>query len=107
MGAFNKLKTDIKCENCSHLFAVNIQFKFGDTWQYEMVIGDEIKWGGNDKGEPGNATVMVYGMAEDANCRECGFANQEEFDILIKDNVISKVSTMASIDKYIDDNWYS
>jgi len=75
-----------------------------------MVIGNEIKWGGNDNGEPGNSIVMVYGIAENNICSHCGFENEEEFNIMIKDNVISTVSPIDSIEKYIEANdcgWYA
>lgn len=109
MGSFNRLITKIVCSNCKGEFEAAIQFKFGHTWQMQHVLGDEIKWGGNDNGESGNAVVMVYGIAENNICSSCGFANKEEFDILIKDNVISRVSTMVSVDKYNEasnDNFY-
>ena len=92
---------------CKREFETTIQFKFGDTWQYNMIIGDEIKWGCNDNGEPGNSIVMVYGIAENNICSHCGFENEEEFDIMIKDNVISKISPISNTDKYIEENGYS
>ena len=110
VGLFNRLITAVKCSNCKREVETAIQFKFGDTWQYNMVIGNEIKWGGNDNGEPGNSIVMVYGIAENNICSHCGFENEEEFNIMIKDNVISTVSPIDSIEKYIEANdcgWYA
>jgi hypothetical protein len=58
MGAFNILVIQIQCKVCQHLLKGNLQFKFGDTWQHQYLIGDKIKWGKNDIGKPGQASRL-------------------------------------------------
>ena len=45
MGAFNTLKAVATCPRCRATVAIQIQFKYGDTWQYEYAIGDSLRWG--------------------------------------------------------------
>ena len=47
-----------------------VQFKYGDCWQHEYVLGETIGWGGNDVGRPGRRRVVVSGAGE--SCPRCG-----------------------------------
>ncbi|MGH9155738.1 MAG: hypothetical protein ACRD1K_07905 [Acidimicrobiales bacterium] len=73
-----------KCPNCGETSEKRIQFAYGDTWQLEYQVGERLGWGGNDKGVPGAARVIVRGFAED--CADCG--SGEEFDILVENDVL-------------------
>lgn len=96
MGAFNTLTTELQCQNCTMGFDARIQFKFGDKWQYEYLIGDKIKWGGNDEGIHDLKNVKVYGILENDVCTTCGHKNPEVFDIYLSHDVIKEVRAMPN-----------
>jgi hypothetical protein len=100
MGTFNILKTNMQCVNCKDTFEISVQFRFSDTWQHEYSIGNELKWGGNDIGRTGNPIVEVYGIAANNICPHCKFVNQEEFDVIIKNNIIVRIMPIKDIDNY-------
>jgi phage FluMu protein Com len=85
MGAFNTLKASTLCPQCKTLVPLKFQFKFGDTWQYEYVIGDILSWGGNDYGKSGLSEVMVQAFSEECpNCKsESEYIIHVESDVLI------------------------
>lgn len=89
MGAFNVVRLELECPRCRSLVDVSVQFKYGDTWQHEYAIGDELRWGGNDVGVPGRKLVAVDGVAE-SPCPGCG---QSEWDlyVFVDDGKISRV----------------
>lgn len=100
MGAFNILHTTIKCINCGNDFKGKVQFKFGNTWQFNYQVGDTVRWGGNDVGESDKPIVEVYGIAENSICPNCGYVNDEEFDIAIIDNIIQPPLKLKDITRY-------
>ena len=105
MGSFNILITEIECSNCEVKSPVRIQFKFGNTWQLHYKIGDAITWGGNDIGNPNLTNVKAYGIAESTICPSCNEDRiPEEYDVFIKDNVITGVAPMKNIDDYLAGN---
>jgi len=100
MGLFNILNADVKCSNCDSQYRTKLQFKFGDTWQFEYNLGDTIKWGGNDKGIPNQPQVKVYGIVESRDCPLCGFVNAEEYEIVIQQNRIVSISILQDKTNY-------
>lgn len=102
MGAFNTLITDITCCNCKSIFNLKLQFKFGDTWQLEYRIGDHIKWGGNNIGEPNLPKVIVYGIAESSTCLTCGYTHSDEYDFLIKNDYIVQINPTKNLNRYFE-----
>lgn len=88
MSAYNSLQTDAPCSNCGITVPLEIQFKFGDTWQHVYHVGDTLRWGGNDIGEPGHAHVLVEGVA--GPCPQCG-ARYLEYDIVVERDAIRSV----------------
>jgi hypothetical protein len=100
MGAYNILIAKVQCQNCHCLYKGKVQFKFGDTWQLEYKIGDKIKWGGNDIGRPDLSKVKAYGIIESSVCPNCGYNNNDEYDIYIEDNIIMNVSPLSDIKDY-------
>ena len=64
MGAFNEVEGDAVCSHCGLNARFVVQFKYGDTWQLEYRLGDKLRWGGNDEGEPGLPRVVVEGIGE-------------------------------------------
>jgi len=108
MGAYNILKINAKCENCNVLFMDNIQFKFGDTWQNEYLIGEKIKWGGADIGVPGLNKVKVYGVSESYRCQVCGYLIAREYDIIIEKDIIENITPLTNLEDYnFDEGNYS
>ena len=92
MGAFNVVSTSVRCPRCGSLVSVRIQFKFGDTSQHEYVLGDELRWGGNDVGLPGQGHVVVDGVSEEP-CPICGYVNEWNFYVHICYDVIERVAS--------------
>jgi hypothetical protein len=93
MGAFNTLVTDVQCSNCNNTYKGNIQFKYGDTWQFEYKLGDKLKWGGNDIGISGSPKVKVYGILHNDTCPICHQINlNEEFDIYVENDIITSIT---------------
>jgi hypothetical protein len=68
------------------------QFKYGDSWQHEYVIGMRLQWGGNDIGMPGRKHVVVDVVAE-GPCPCCGYDAEWGIVIHIKDDVIDSMQT--------------
>ncbi len=88
MGAFNTVVVELPCPVCENSAEFEIQFKYGNTWQFEYRIGNRIKWGGNEIGEPGHETVLVGGIGGPCSC--CGI-DTLEFDLVVKSDVIVDV----------------
>ncbi|WP_343745220.1 hypothetical protein [Chitinophaga sp.] len=83
MGAFNRLLLkELLCPACNALHDWIIQFKYGDCWQHDYVLQDELKWEGNDEGDPSARIVLVEGIAED-DCQAC---NEEVYARIFVDN---------------------
>lgn len=104
MGAYNVLKIDVQCINCDNVFEGRIQFKFGDTWQNVYSIGEKIKWGGADIGEPGYDKVKVYGVLEEDRCPICGIPLEYEYDIIIERDIIKYIIPLISLEDYSSDD---
>ena len=104
MAAYNILETEIKCNNCGNNTTIKLQFKFGDTWQFQYRINDKIRWGGNDIGIPNLSLVKVYGLAESEICTFCKHPNSNEYDIIIENDFIRGVNQMDSYECYLLNN---
>lgn len=97
MGAFNTLIAELHCPRCGQAFEDRVQFKYGDTWQFEYRLGDTLRWGGSDFGKPGAKKVVVDGCPENG-CPECGLgatAQRPFWDlyVMVLDDVLSAVET--------------
>jgi hypothetical protein len=90
MSAYNTvvLPGEQKCPHCGAVIRRRVQFKYGDTWQHDYMIGDRIKWGGNDIGKPARL-VTALGYPEE--CPVCGQGLDGVFDVVIRDGVIKDV----------------
>jgi hypothetical protein len=85
MGAFNVLQVRLRCLSCKEQVGLRLQFKYGDTWQLEYEVGDELRWGGNDIGKPGARRVVLDAPAEP--CPNCGFRG--DFEIFVQNGRIT------------------
>jgi hypothetical protein len=104
MSAYNILTATIQCTDCLHKNEVSIQFKFGDTWQHQYKLGDNVKWGGNDIGIPNLQAVKAYGVVESDRCDKCGYCLETAYDILIQHDVIMGVYPVKNIQEYDNDS---
>lgn len=89
MGAFNTVSTKQACPSCKKVNEVDVQFKYGDTWQFKYRIGDKLRWGGNDVGAPGAKRVVLDAVMED--CPSCG-APGRDCEVWIEEDRITAVS---------------
>ena len=88
MGAFNTLTTETICPVCNHKVIFDIQFKYGNTWQYQYKLGQKITWGGNDIGVPNKKKVLVEGIG--GPCSNCK-TDFLEFKKIISSDRITEV----------------
>jgi len=95
MSAFNSLLAEISCPVCKRPGLFTIQFKYGDTWQYEYHLGEMLEWGGNDYGEPRAGIVCVRGLG--GPCSNC-LTDDLPFVITIKDNQLMSVEPAVDND---------
>ncbi len=86
MGAFNIVRTRARCASCGRDSDQEIQFKYGDTWQHEYRLGDELKWEGNDRGIRDAKRVWIEGIGECPLCRAF-----PEFHVVLVDNRLDSV----------------
>jgi hypothetical protein len=89
MGAFNVLRAEATCPQCGNSPEVEVQFKYGSTWQREYAIGDVLSWGKNDIGEPTHERVVADGAA--GPCPSCGYDGDWDLDIFIERDRITRV----------------
>jgi len=89
MGAFNTLAVNTVCPVCERTADFEIQFKFGNTWQYHYEIGQRVRWGGNDIGTAGHKRVLVEGIG--GPCLYCG-TDDIGFDLVIEEDLIVGVN---------------
>lgn len=87
MSAFNTVIVRWR-DSANGNVEVRVQFKYGDTWQHEYRIGDELLWGGNDVGDRNAKKVVVDGVLEDSTE---GANLPEDFEVHIVNNRISDV----------------
>lgn len=87
MGAFNTLRCSRRCHSCGQDVELRLQFKYGDTWQYEYAIGDMLRWGGNDTGVPNAARVVLDAVSEP--CPSCGFS--DDFEVFVEYNELKYI----------------
>jgi hypothetical protein len=87
MSAYNTLVVNTKCCNCNEETRTRIQFRYGDTWDYEYQIGEDIRWGGNDIGNRNARRVVLDGASEP--CKICD--KVMDYLIFIENNVIKSV----------------
>lgn len=88
MGAFNTITGDAICPVCETMGRFDVQFKYGDTWQFHYAIGSKLRWGGNDIGTEGVKRVVVEAVG--GPCSKCG-ADLIDFDLLIEDDILVRI----------------
>ncbi|MGN6106757.1 MAG: hypothetical protein ACTHU0_16740 [Kofleriaceae bacterium] len=92
MGAFNVVvNVPATCPRCSTRSQTGVQFKYGSTWQYQYLIGETLRWGGNDIGRQGTPSIVADGEA-DSDCPVCGYEGTWPFYVFIDNDRIVGVS---------------
>jgi hypothetical protein len=98
MGAYNFVKSLQQCPNCGHTSEFSIQFKYGEVWQYEYVVGDRIVWGKVNVGAKNYKTVVVDGVGEECPiCRAFG----QDFEVWIEKSKIIRVVLASGMFDFI------
>jgi hypothetical protein len=87
VGAYNIVLVPWEDAKSGRKLTLRVQFKFGDTWQFEYRVGDRIRWGGNDIGPRDAKYVVVDGALEGDPPEDVS----EDFEIYIEDSVIKRV----------------
>ena len=73
MAAFNSVRQIVECPNCRSEVRVDVQFKYGNTWQLHYDIGDAaLNAGGNDIGNPDAIRVVIDAVGH-VSCPNCGY----------------------------------
>lgn len=83
MAAFNTVRARrlVRCPRCSDAGTINLQFAYGDTWQYQYELGDLLRWGGNDVGiRSESARVLAFPEP----CPVCGRDIEGEYVLEIE-----------------------
>jgi hypothetical protein len=86
MPAFNTVLWTAKCSACGRAVDREVQFRFGEVWQYDYVIGDRLEWGSGKR--PAGSRVLVDGYA--LPCPSCSF-ELGECEILVRDDMLEGV----------------
>jgi hypothetical protein len=104
MGAYNTLLAPVECLNCGREVSLELQFKFGNTWQHSYSLGDTLKWGGNVVGKPGCEKVLVEAVS--GPCPACGQEDME-YDVLVEKDRIEAVLPIGKIRPAPSQNGYT
>jgi hypothetical protein len=94
MGAYNTVSAKLVCLSCGLLVDVVAQFKYGNTWQLHYKVGEELQWGGNDVGEPGQRHVVVDGIVEQA-CPKCGTDKEWNVYVHVENDRIARIENAS------------
>lgn len=101
MGAFNVVRVHWYNPLTNEVSDIDVQFKYGDTWQYEYEIGDVLKWGGNDIGQK-NAKKAVVDGCLDALIAPPGVP--EDFEVYIVNGKIENVIAATGQFDFVNSN---
>ena len=99
MSAYNTVTFHWEDAKVKKEFDLQVQFKYGEVWQHKYAIGDKLKWGTNDTGDPLSKKVVVEGVLEGGKLTE---NMPEDFQIYIIDNKIKNVVPIYKFPKSND-----
>lgn len=86
----------IPCPRYGDTGLIDVQFAYGDTQQCRYLIGDQIRWGRNDVGEPGQGEVRILGTPE--YCRVCGMGIETEYVLVVENGKIVRYELATAKD---------
>ena len=87
MGIYNTLIVESVCPCCGGRATLKIQFRYGEVWDYTYFIDDEIRWGSENTGVPGEKMVVLDGVAE--ACELCD--ESSDYLIFLENDLIKYV----------------
>jgi hypothetical protein len=87
MGLFNTVTAIVDCPRCGSQREMDVQFFFGDLWNYRYRVGDQIRLG---DGQEWALRRRVVAQGTTHACPSCG-ASFLEFDIIIVNAVITAI----------------
>lgn len=105
MGAFNTVNCRLVCPSCKEAAEVTVQFKYGNTAQLNYGVGDRLRWGGNDIGEPGRKHVVIDSIVS-SQCPRCGFTDDWYVYVHIENDRISMIESEDGRYNFLDSDGY-
>ena len=103
MGAFNSLDMTIACPSCHEIASREIQFRYGAVWQYRYHLGDVLRWGRNDVGDPDAPDVDV-----DAWLCECPSCDHDgRIALYVRHNTLATVGSVDDVPQLAQLEWHS
>lgn len=101
MGIVNKLNVEWTEPQSKKVYNLKLQFQYAETWLYEYKIGDALKWGDNkyDEGDKTAKEVLIEAIVENEDLLK---EVPEDFEILIKDNIITDAWPLEDKKKYFN-----
>ena len=103
MDVYNTLIVNSKCFNCKQETQIKIQFRYGDTWDYEYKIGERMRWDGNNVGKEDVRKVVLDGVAEP--CKKCNIA-VDYLIFIINNEIKSFEKNNGQYNFYSTDDYY-
>lgn len=101
MGSFNSLDVTIACPSCQVIASREIQFRHGAVWQYRYHLGDELRWGRNDVGDPDAPDVVVDAwLCECPNCDHDG-----RIALYVRHNTLATVASDGDVPLLAELEW--
>ena len=88
MGLYSTIWAPLQCNCCGFESEVDVQFKYGNLWVHEYMVGDSIAWGRTQVGEPSEIRVAALGTASCPRCHE-----EACFDVIIERGRIKSVQS--------------
>ncbi len=70
MGIFNSLLVLYLCPVCGQRSPREVQFRYGDVWQHQFVLGSPVIWSERAIGDPGATNVLADAWM--CECPTCG-----------------------------------
>lgn len=92
MGAFNTVTAEVPCPKCRARSVLEIQFRFGATWQYRYSLGQTLLWGKNDIGDEGR-DAAVLGIVV-GPCPTCGFDDDWDVVVVVRTGALTEIAPL-------------
>lgn len=93
MGLFNTVRLLCYNPQSDQHVDIKVQFKYGETWQYEYEVGAILKWGGTslDVGNKDFKCVVADGALDSFSGELEALGVPEDFEVYIVNGKIEKV----------------
>ena len=101
MGSFNSLHVTIACPSCQVITSREIQFRYGAVWQYRYHLGDVLRLGRNDVGNPAVSDVVVDAWA--CECPSCD--HEGRIALYVRHNTLAAVGSVDDVPLLAELEW--